>query len=179
MNFFEEATLRLKQQLAVTQDKEVASYLGLSPRAWAGRKQSENFPEVELYALAAKRPDLKINVDYVLTGRMPQVMTPEGRDDFIDGKLAAQSVMLQALLLAHPQAKAVHGIYMQRFEDVRRLAGETAGASDLIRGLEAGHEEFRLLADEISKMHIGQEVASPAAAAKPEAMKTPRTRKAA
>ncbi len=68
MNFFEEATLRLKQQLAVTQDKEVAHFLGLSPRAWAGRKQGSTFPEKELRALAQQRPELGIDVEYVLTG---------------------------------------------------------------------------------------------------------------
>lgn len=68
MNFFEEATLRLKQQLRATQDKEAALALGLSPRAWAGRKQSGSFPEKELRALAQQRPELGIDVDYVLTG---------------------------------------------------------------------------------------------------------------
>ena len=72
MNFFDEAALRLKQQLQVRTDKEVAEALGLSAVAWVGRKKRDNFPEVELYALAAKRPDLKINVEYVLTGRAPQ-----------------------------------------------------------------------------------------------------------
>ncbi len=68
MNFFEEATLRLKQQLQKTQDKEIAATLGLSPRAWAGRKQSGSFPEKELRALAQQRPELGIDVEYVLTG---------------------------------------------------------------------------------------------------------------
>lgn len=68
MNFFDEASLRLKQQLGMTQDKDVALALALSPRAWAGRKQNGAFPEKELYALAAKRPDLRLDVDYVLTG---------------------------------------------------------------------------------------------------------------
>lgn len=68
MDLFEAAALRLKQQLAVAQDKEVAHLLGLSPRAWAGRKQSGSFPEKELRALAQQRPELGIDVDYVLTG---------------------------------------------------------------------------------------------------------------
>ena len=68
MNFFDEAALRLKQQLQVKTDKEVAEALGLSAVAWVGRKKRDNFPEVELYALVAKRPELKIDVEYVLTG---------------------------------------------------------------------------------------------------------------
>lgn len=68
MIFFEEATLRLKQQLKLVQDREVAPILGMTPRAWAGRKKNESFPANELYALAAKRPDLQLDVHYVLTG---------------------------------------------------------------------------------------------------------------
>ena len=76
MNFFEQASLRLKQRLGVTQDKEAAKLLGLSPRAWAGRKQADSFPQTELYALAAKRPDLDIDVDYVLTGQQAVAAKP-------------------------------------------------------------------------------------------------------
>lgn len=72
MNFFKEATLRLKQQLKVTEDKQVAELLGMSPRAWAGRKRRNSFPEKELYALAAKRPELGLDVHYVLTGQNTQ-----------------------------------------------------------------------------------------------------------
>ncbi|ASM76397.1 ci repressor [Vitreoscilla filiformis] len=68
MNFFEEATLRLKQQLKVTEDKQVAEALGLTSNAWTLRKRRFAFPKTELYALAAKRSDLKIDVAYVLTG---------------------------------------------------------------------------------------------------------------
>ena len=68
MNFFDEAALRLKQQLEMSQDRDIAKVLGMTPRAWAGRKKNESFPEIELYALAAKRPDLCVDVDYVLTG---------------------------------------------------------------------------------------------------------------
>ena len=68
MNFFEEATLRLKQQLQKTQDKEIAATLGLSAQSWAGRKKRGSFPEKELRALAQQRPELGIDVEYVLTG---------------------------------------------------------------------------------------------------------------
>ena len=68
MNFFEEATLRLKQQLQKTQDKEIAATLGLSAQSWAGRKKRNSFPEKELRALAQQRPELGIDVEYVLTG---------------------------------------------------------------------------------------------------------------
>lgn len=68
MNLFEEKTLRLKQQLKVTEDKQAAEALDLSAAAWTMRKKRENFPEKELYALAAKRPELNLDVSYVLSG---------------------------------------------------------------------------------------------------------------
>ncbi len=72
VNRFEEVALRLKQEVGVTLDREVAELIGLTPRAWAGRKKADSFPEESLYALTAKRPDLKIDVSYVLTGqRLP------------------------------------------------------------------------------------------------------------
>lgn len=73
MNFFEEATMRLKQQLGVTQDKEVAEALGLSPQSWAGRKKRDLWPEKEFLALIAKRPDLGLDFDYVTLGHHSQV----------------------------------------------------------------------------------------------------------
>lgn len=69
MNAFEQAALRLKQQLGMTTDKEVAEVLGMSARAWVGRKNRGSFPETELYALIAKRPDLQIDALYVLRGQ--------------------------------------------------------------------------------------------------------------
>lgn len=156
MNFFEEATLRLKQQLAVTQDKEVASYLGLSPRAWAGRKQSENFPEVELYALAAKRPDLKINVEYVLTGRAPQPMTQQGRDDYLAGKLTALEVMVQALLLTHPRAQQAQETFVLQMKAVEAGLANESLPDDFVRGLRAGEAAFRLLPIEVTASAAAQ-----------------------
>lgn len=73
MNYFEEATLRLKQALKVTQDQEVADILGLSKRAWAGRKQRGSFPEKDLYAYAGMHPELNLNVREILHGPMLKV----------------------------------------------------------------------------------------------------------
>lgn len=76
MTFFDEAALRLKQELGLKTDKQVAAALGLSGVAWTGRKNRGNFPETELYALVAKQPDMAIDVAYVLTGeRLPRHAT--------------------------------------------------------------------------------------------------------
>jgi phage repressor protein C with HTH and peptisase S24 domain len=71
MDFFDEATLRLKQQLQVTEDQEAAAVLGMSKHAWMGRKKRGNFPEAELYVLAAKRPELCLDPEYILSGMTP------------------------------------------------------------------------------------------------------------
>lgn len=68
MNFFDEAALRLKQQLKVTENKQVAEALGMTGNAWTMRKRRDAFPETELRALAQQRPELGIDVEYVLTG---------------------------------------------------------------------------------------------------------------
>lgn len=72
MYFFEEAALRLKQQLKVTEDKQAAEILGMTGNAWTMRKRRNTFPEKELRALAQQRPELGIDVDYVLTGQSTQ-----------------------------------------------------------------------------------------------------------
>ena len=151
MNFFDEAALRLKQQLQVKTDKEVAEALGLSAAAWVGRKKRDNFPEVELYALAAKRPELKINVEYVLTGRTPEPMTAQGRDDYLMGELAAVKVMLQELLKTHPRAQEAQDAFVREIKAMEAsLAGESL-SDDFVRGLHAGESAFRLLPIEADK----------------------------
>lgn len=68
MNFFSDQLDRLKYALRVSKDGEVGEALGLSKTAFAERKRRQSFPERELYELAAKRPELNIDVGYVLTG---------------------------------------------------------------------------------------------------------------
>lgn len=80
MNLFDEAMLRLKQQLKVTEDKETAGFLGISPRALAGRKQRESFPTKEVFALAAQRPELGLDPDWIVTGHSHKTET-DGIDE--------------------------------------------------------------------------------------------------
>lgn len=69
MDSFEKILLRLKEQLGVQVDKEVATLLGMTPTAFNARKKRDSFPEDKLLALAARRPELLLDVSYVLTGR--------------------------------------------------------------------------------------------------------------
>ena len=60
--------LRLKEQLGIPTDKEVAELLGLSDKAFNARKRRDAFPDDKLLALMAKQPELKIDYDYIVTG---------------------------------------------------------------------------------------------------------------
>lgn len=77
MNGFKEKLLRLKNELKnvldKTTDKEIAAILDMKPTAFAERKKTESFPEKELFALKAKRPDLNLDMDYILLGHRREV----------------------------------------------------------------------------------------------------------
>lgn len=65
---FLQRLLRLKSQLNVGTDAEVAAALGYSPNAFNDRKARDAFPVDRLHAVAQQCPELGIDVDYVLTG---------------------------------------------------------------------------------------------------------------
>lgn len=81
MGNFDDIVRRLKGQLALDADKEVAAALGMTAKAFASRKLRGVFPEDKLYALAARRPDLVIPVEYILSGEteMEHFKRVEGR----------------------------------------------------------------------------------------------------
>ena len=68
MKSFENVLLRLKAQTGLQADKEIAELLGLKEQAFNARKRRDAFPEDKLLALATRRPELNLDVDYVLTG---------------------------------------------------------------------------------------------------------------
>ena len=68
MDSFKEKLLRLKNELNLEDDKDVAEILGLGVKAFSARKTRNSFPEKELFALMAKRPDLNLDIDYILLG---------------------------------------------------------------------------------------------------------------
>lgn len=68
MSDFDEVLLRLKERLGVPSDKGVAELLGMGEKALHARKRRGSFPVDKLKALAADRPDLRLDVKYVLTG---------------------------------------------------------------------------------------------------------------
>ncbi|RMX07438.1 hypothetical protein EBQ24_08880 [Allofranklinella schreckenbergeri] len=66
--FSDEKFSRLKKTLGVREDQEAAAALGMHKAAFSARKKRGSFPEKELRALAQQRPELGLDVEYVLTG---------------------------------------------------------------------------------------------------------------
>lgn len=73
MDLFSDVLSRLKHELRTSKDQEIAAALGMSKTAFSERKKRNSFPEKELYALAATRPDLQLDIAYILTG-MPNTV---------------------------------------------------------------------------------------------------------
>lgn len=67
---FESAMLRLKERVGISSDKGIAELLGMTDKALNARKRRDAFPEDKLFALAAKAPELGLDVPYILTGQM-------------------------------------------------------------------------------------------------------------
>ena len=66
MDSFKEKLLRLKNELKISTDKEVAAALGMKPTAFAERKKTNSFPDKQLFDLARQKPDL--DIEYILLG---------------------------------------------------------------------------------------------------------------
>lgn len=65
---FRSILLRLKEQTGLEEDKQVAELLGMSDKAFNARKSRDSFPEDRLFSVLARRPELKIDPLYVLSG---------------------------------------------------------------------------------------------------------------
>lgn len=65
---FSEKLDRLKHSLRMSKDGEIAAALGLTKSAFSERKKRGAFPVEALYALSSARPELGLDVAYVLTG---------------------------------------------------------------------------------------------------------------
>lgn len=104
---FPYALIRLKKQLGVSKDQEVAEFLNMGKTAFSARKRRNSFPEKELYALAANRPDLKIDVNYVLLGIDSQAQALH---------LTASPDDMNAAALTAQELRAISDVLMASFE---------------------------------------------------------------
>lgn len=131
MDFFSDSLSRLKHYLRVSKDQEVAAALGISKTAFSERKKRNSFPEKELRALAQQRPELGIDVEYVLTGG---VLSPRQRQNIEGARqftLALQGVneAERAHLLGHnAQAARETAATNARREEITAQATELLNA---------------------------------------------------
>lgn len=84
MDSFKGKLIRLKNELNVETDKEVAEYLGMTNNAFTVRKSRNSFPEKELFALKAKRPDLDLDMDYILLGHRRETYEAMEKEELKD-----------------------------------------------------------------------------------------------
>lgn len=117
MNLFSDCLDRLKPFLRVSKDQEVAAALGLSKTAFSERKKRGSFPDRELRALAQQRPELGIDVEYVLTG----------------GTLTAHQRQAQERAQAFTQALNTTPAEKERLRSLLDAAGTTMAAGNASR----------------------------------------------
>ncbi len=80
MNLFDAQVLRLKQTLKVVADQDVAAAIGMTKAAFSERKKRGSFPTKEVFALAAQRPELGLDVDWIVTGSSNKMETANSRE---------------------------------------------------------------------------------------------------
>lgn len=82
MQSFKSSLDRLKHELRVSKDSEVAARLGMSKTAFSERKKRESFPEREVVRLSSQNPELDLDVTYVLTGTRATALARKQLTDF-------------------------------------------------------------------------------------------------
>ena len=128
--FFPQQLLRLKELLKAKEDQDVATALGMTKAAFSARKARGSFPETELYALAARQPELGIDVPYVLTG-------------ITQGATARLAALQHTIETASAAGLSV--------EQVRAAAGAATGPSaQRIQALDRGEQGARARAREVA-----------------------------
>lgn len=65
---FVEFLKRIKQELDLKKNKDVASFLGMEEKAFSIRKKRNSIPVEAVQAAAFKHPELKVDWSYILTG---------------------------------------------------------------------------------------------------------------
>lgn len=132
MSPFETKLLRLKQAVGLSEDQDVATLLGMTKAAMSARKKRDAFPEDKLYALQARRPELRLDVQYVLTGRSA------ARGAAAAAAKVGAGAQRKLAELAPAEAVHVPRVHRAREEDAVLYRGDEAQAQS---------EEQQLLAD--------------------------------
>lgn len=78
MNEFNKQLLRLKKATDRSADQDIATLLGFTKSAFSERKKRGSFPIKEVFALAAQRPELGLDPDWIVTGTSNRFETEDG-----------------------------------------------------------------------------------------------------
>lgn len=89
MKNFTDIANRLKTVLSITQDKQIAEFLGLSKSAYAERKRRGVFPESSLRLAELKYPELNLDINYIMTGEVDLERYKD--NEMIEGIKSSQS----------------------------------------------------------------------------------------
>ncbi len=146
MESFESVLLRLKAELKVPTDKEVGALLGLQEKALSARKRRDAFPEDKLRALAQQRPELNIDVGYVLNGV---------RQEEVRQAVANIPGRLQQLRIAHGATAVAEAMGITEEALARIEAGAAAPSS----------EQMMALATNLPDVNVAWQLGLPAAEA--------------
>lgn len=112
--------LRLKERVGIPSDKGIAELLGMTDKALNARKRRDAFPDDKLFALAAKRPDLELDVMYVLTGTTTALRS--ALNDLRSATEVAQAVGGSREQQLAVQEAEFHRLQAPRMSDLERLA---------------------------------------------------------
>lgn len=139
MDSFERVLLRFKEQVGLQTDKEVAALLGLSATAFGDRKKRNAFPEDKLRALAQQRPELNIDVLYVLTGDR-ELHDRETQEEFVNRIQAINhmNAVVAALPLNELGRKRLQILMTGNPTEDGRLIGDALMNRDAIERPQAG-----------------------------------------
>lgn len=116
--FFDQQLSRLKKALEVREDQEAATALGMTKAAFSARKTRGSFPEKELRALAQQRPDLGLDVEYVLTGGL---LTQREREHLASARALTQQLPVEDAEKQRLLALLDDGFLRQATQNAARL----------------------------------------------------------
>lgn len=136
---FSEQLARLKQSVGMYEDQQVAELLGLTKAAFSDRKRRGAFPVDKLRALAAGRPDLKVDVSYVLEGHQLPAHAFRAIAEHPEKTLHVGRRLTQVrhgLGLTQPELAQLLGVDVSTLDGIE--AGRRALTDEVLNGMWAG-----------------------------------------
>lgn len=114
MNLFSDFMDRIKTQVGLSKDKEIAGLLGMSTTAFSERKKRNSVPIKEVFALAQKRPDMGLDPDWIVTGTSNRFETED----------RGEAHLLQCYRLMNAHDRSNMNKIAAAISDVINLSGE-------------------------------------------------------